>query len=39
MRSSSDLFSNISFQLKSENGEKVSINAQNFTFRLSLKEV
>ena len=34
-----DFISNISFELKNENGSLVSFNGQSITFRLSMKEI
>ena len=34
-----DFISNVSFEVKNENGELVSFNGQSITFRLSFKDV
>ena len=39
MMESKDVFSNICFILKNENGNSVSFNGQSITFRLSIKEI
>ena len=39
MMESKDIISSISFKLKNENNQLVSINAQSITFNLSIKEI
>ena len=39
MMESKDIISSISFNLKNENNELVSLNGQSISFRLSVKEI